>query len=124
MKRSGLVLVWFVVAAGCVFSRPSPVGAADDGGEDDAPPNSACAANQPLRCNGTTLVRCNSDGTAEVTEGCSLGCNASPLRCNDIDPSNGLARYLDMAAGEPDLDLGMTATINTSDGTVMVDGRS
>lgn len=29
-----------------------------------------------------------------------------------------------MAAGEPDLDLGMTATINTSNGTVMVDGTA
>jgi hypothetical protein len=28
-----------------------------------------------------------------------------------------------MTAGEPDLDLGTTATINTDDGTVMVDGR-
>jgi hypothetical protein len=46
------------------------------------------------------------------------------VHCNDIDPSNGLARYLDMAAGEPDLDLGMTAIINTSDGTVMADGKS
>jgi hypothetical protein len=41
----------------------------------------------------------------------------------DINPSNGLAAYLDMTAGEPDLDLGTTATINTNDGTVKVDGR-
>jgi hypothetical protein len=46
------------------------------------------------------------------------------LHCNEIDPSNGLARYLDMAAGEPDLDFGMKATINTNDGTVTVDGKA
>lgn len=59
-----------------------------------------------------------------MTGVCSLGCSVSPLHCNDIDPSNGLARYLDMAADEPDVDLGTTASISTSDGTVMVDGKS
>jgi hypothetical protein len=116
--RLGPVFVWLVVMAGCGFPRPSPVGGADDGGD------GVCAPNQSLRCDGGNLVRCNSDGTAEVAETCSLGCSASPLHCNDIDPSNGLARYLDMAAGEPELDLGMTATINTSDGTVLVDGKA
>jgi hypothetical protein len=121
MERLARVFTWLVAAAGCGFPRPSPVGGADDG--DNMPP-SICTANKPLRCDGSNLVHCTSDGTAEVTEACTLGCSASPLHCNDIDPSNGLARYLDMAAGEPDLDLGMTAIINTSDGTVMVDGKS
>jgi hypothetical protein len=121
--RLGPVFVWLIVAAGCGFPRPSPVGGEDDGGAGDGTPMSVCAADQPLRCDGNNLVRCNSGGTAEVTETCSLGCGASPLHCNVIDPSNGLARYLDMAAGEPDLDLGMTAVISTSDGTVMVDGK-
>lgn len=118
----GPVFVWLVVAAGCGFPRPSPVGGADDGGDGMAA--SVCAANQSLRCDGDNLVRCSSDGTAEVTEGCSLGCSVSPLHCDDIDPSNGLVRYLDMAAGEHDLDLGRTAIINTSDGTVTADGKS
>jgi hypothetical protein len=113
---------WLVVVAGCGFPRPSPVGGMDDGG--DGMPASVCTANQSLRCDGDRLVRCNSDGTGEMTEACSLGCNVSALHCSDIDPSNGLARYLDMAAGEPDLDLGTMATIDTSDGTVVVDGRS
>lgn len=121
MKRLGYVLVWSVTAAGCGFPRPSPVGGADDGG--DGTSTAVCAANQPLRCEGSNLVRCNSSGTTELTEACLLGCSASPLHCNEIDPSNGLAQYLDMAGGEPDLDLGMTATINTSDGTVVADGK-
>lgn len=40
----------------------------------------------------------------------------------DTAPSNGLAPYLDMTAGAVDVDLGTTATINTDDGTVQVDG--
>ncbi len=123
MRHRGHRFAWLVVAAGCRFPRPSPVGGADDGGAGDSSPTAICTANQSLRCDGSNLVRCNSTGTAEVTEACALGCNGSLLHCNDIDPSNGLARYLDMAAGEADLDLGMMATIDTSDGTVMVDGK-
>jgi hypothetical protein len=122
MKRAGHVFVWFVMAAGCGFPRPSPVGGPDDG--DDGTSTSVCSANQPLRCDGSNFVHCNSNGTAELAEACSLGCSASPLHCNEIAPSNGLAQYLDMAAAEPDLDLGMKATINTNDGTVVVDGKS
>ncbi|HEX3759774.1 MAG TPA: hypothetical protein VHW23_13765, partial [Kofleriaceae bacterium] len=76
----------------------------DDGGANGRP-SSVCTANEALRCDGSNLVQCNGDGTAEVAQPCSLGCSASALRCSEIDPSNGLARYLDMAAAEPDLDL-------------------
>src|SRR4051795_6943934 len=100
MKPLGYVFVWFVAAAGCGFPRPSPVGGTDDAG--DGTPSSVCAANQLLRCDASNLVRCNTDGTAELAEACLLGCSASPLHCNEIAPSNGLAQYLDMAAGEPD----------------------
>jgi hypothetical protein len=76
-----------------------------------------------LRCDGDNLVRCNSDGTAEVTAICSLGCSNTAQRCNDVAPSNGLAPYLDVSSSEPDVDLGMMATINTDNGTVVVDGK-
>ncbi|HEY0477220.1 MAG TPA: hypothetical protein VGD37_06830 [Kofleriaceae bacterium] len=69
------------------------------------------------------LVSCNRDGTAEVSEICAVGCAASELRCNDINPSNNLAQYLDMAADELDVDLGSNATINTTDGTIVADGN-
>lgn len=81
-----------------------------------------CIPNQPLRCEGSNLVSCNGDGTGEISEACVLGCRAVELRCTDVDPSNGLAQYLDMTAGEPDLDLGATATLNADDGTVLVNG--
>jgi len=90
---------------------------------DNSGPSLICKANQALRCDGSSLVRCNNNGTAEISESCSLSCNASQLRCSNIDPSNNLAPYLDMTGGEPDLDPGTAATINTDDGTVMVDGK-
>jgi hypothetical protein len=41
----------------------------------------------------------------------------------DLEPSNGLAQFLDLTPGEPALDLGAKATLNTDDGTVTVDNR-
>lgn len=67
-------------------------------------------------------MRCNSAGTAEVSESCALGCRTTQPRCNDVDPSNGLGPYLDATGGERDIALGTTATINTDNGAVMADG--
>lgn len=109
------VVVCVTGAWGCGFPRPTPV---DDGGA-----GQICAANQALRCDASSLLRCNGEGTAEVSESCPLGCSTTELRCNDVDPSNGLAPYLDLTTGEPELDLGMVATINTDDGTIIVDNK-
>ena len=116
-----ILLVTCILGEACGFPRPVDVPAPDSGNAGSSAP--VCSANQFLRCTGDDLVRCNSDGTAEISGRCALGCNATGERCNDANPSNGLAPYLDMAAGEPDLDLGTTATFSTSDGTVVVDGR-
>ncbi|HEY0478518.1 MAG TPA: hypothetical protein VGD37_13425, partial [Kofleriaceae bacterium] len=90
---------------------------AGDGGDQ------GCIANQALRCDGDTLVRCNNEGMAEVPESCTLGCVASELRCSDVKPSNNLAQFLDLAAAEPGFDFGTTASIDTDSGTVTVDGK-
>jgi hypothetical protein len=42
------------------------------------------------------------------------------LRCTDVDPANGLAKFLDMGSAQPDLNLGDAATINTDTGDVTV----
>jgi len=39
------------------------------------------------------------------SEICPLGCFEDQPRCRDIDPSNGLGKYLDMVPNPPDLDL-------------------
>lgn len=82
-----------------------------------------CEAAAKLRCDGGNLIHCNADGTAEVSEPCALGCNAGDLRCFDTNPSNGLAEFLDLSSGQPDLNLGDSATINTDTGEVRVSGN-
>jgi len=128
------IVVCVMGLGACDFPRPAPIG--DDAGrtsdagaqtDGEAPIDSVsghvCAPSQALRCDGNTLVRCNADGTAEASESCALGCNATEVRCNDVAPSNGLAGALDMTSGEIDFDLRATATINTDDGTVQVGGN-
>lgn len=84
--------------------------------------SAGCPASQPLRCDGANLVRCNQDGTAEVNESCPFACNATDLRCAELTPSNGLAKYIHPASNQSDLNLGNSATINTDNGDVTVDG--
>ena len=119
------VVVFVAWAFGCGFPRPTPFGGMDATDDDDGGVSTSpvCTANQTLRCEGSNLVRCNSDGTAEIKESCAVRCSTSELRCEDVKPSNGLAPYLDMTAGEPDANLGTAATINTDDGTILVDGK-
>lgn len=78
----------------------------------------ACAANQPLRCDGANLVRCGATGDVEVSEPCGFGCGEAEKRCLDMAPSNGLAAFLDQAVNAMDLDLGDWATINTDTGAI------
>ncbi len=114
-----------VVAVACTtpnpnYRRPGSDAAVDTSGEDGG--GRACTAGAALRCDGMNLLRCNSEGTAEVSELCGLGCVAAERRCADVAPSNGLARFLDMANSQPDLNLGDAATINTDTGEVKVGG--
>lgn len=49
---------------------------------------------------------------------CPLGCHDTEPRCNDIDPSNGLAPYLDTAATGPVLAIPDGSVIDTDDGSI------
>ncbi len=120
-----------LLACGSVSSKTPDAGVAADASADAAIPEDApatadaadtCAANEALSCANDTLVVCNSDGTGEESIACALGCHASEIRCNDVDPSNGLASLLDQTAGKPDINLGGTATIDTNTGEVKADG--
>lgn len=108
--------VLFALAA-CTVPNPNYRPPGSDGSVD-----SVCTAKQALRCDGPNLVGCNEDGTSEVSQQCSLGCNADMLRCIDVDPSNGLAKFLDVTAVQPDLNLGDAATIDTDTGEIVVGG--
>lgn len=71
-------------------------------------------------CNGNTLSTCSAAGLVTTTT-CALGCNSAGDHCNDVDPSNGLAVYLDMAASEPGFVIPLGSTINTNTGAVTDD---
>lgn len=84
--------------------------------------SSECTARQAQRCDDSTLVRCNDDGTGEVEEMCPLGCSATEPRCIELIPSNGLAKFVELAGNHADLNLGLSAKINTDTGEVLVAG--
>lgn len=116
--------VWLVCGAlvmGCGSVSSGRPDAGPSGGSDSGS-GQVCTPNKALRCDGANLVSCNADGSAEVSASCAVGCDMTGVRCNDVAPSNGLAQYLDMTAGQPDLSLGTVATVNTDDGTIQVDG--
>ncbi len=113
-----------VVAAFTACTTPNPNRRKLDGGVEGDGGGGSCEAGAALRCDGTDLVRCKPEGIGEVREPCALGCNASALRCFDANPSNGLAKFFDQAGGQPDLNLGDSATINTDTGEVKVGGNA
>jgi hypothetical protein len=117
--------VWLaaVIAACGSVKNPGSHATPDAGGGPDAFV-AACTADQAISCTNNTLTSCNASGTGQVTSACALGCSASATRCTDVAPSNNLGQYLDMAAAQPDLDLGSIASLNTDTGDVKVGGNA
>jgi hypothetical protein len=56
-------------------------------------------------CTNGKVATCDASGAVMSAQSCPLGCFEDEPRCREIDPSNGLAMYLDMVATPPDLDL-------------------
>jgi hypothetical protein len=71
------------------------------------------------RCEGSQLRQCSADGMLSVST-CALGCAADGDRCVDVDPSNGLAPFLDMADEGPDLVIPDDASIASVSGEIKV----
>jgi len=125
-----LVALFTITVAACGFPKLQPAGEGSgngDAGGSGSGSGGVCAASTALRCDGNTLVSCNSDGTAEVQQSCALRCDASSLACeNKVDPSNGYAPQLDAAATEPNIIISantsviVTANYNATTGTVQV----
>ncbi len=78
-----------------------------------------CDPNETACTNGT-VATCDAAGTVVSAEPCPLGCFESEPRCREIDPSNGLAQFLDMP-NLPDLDL-ENGSITTNTGSVFANG--
>jgi hypothetical protein len=109
-----------VVVAGCgsvsAKKMDASVGSGGDAAVDAA---TACPAGVTAMCSGDDLVTCDSQGNITNTQTCALGCDGNAKRCLKVDPSNGLATFLDDAATAPDLVLSGTATIDTDAGTIV-----
>jgi hypothetical protein len=75
-------------------------------------------------CSNDRYVECSPTGTIDFAMDCPLGCAPAGVdKCLDVDPSNGLASYLDMAPGGPAITMG-NWTINTTTGVVANEGGS
>lgn len=91
-----------VLAVGCGEVHGTMPDATGGGGSGSG--SGGCEASAPLRCDGTSLVSCNADGTGETQTACDVRCNATSLKCeNQVVPSNGFASQLATASGEPAL---------------------
>jgi hypothetical protein len=111
--------------AACTTPNPNYRKPTDDASVDGSDAAvGACKGGAALRCDGSNLIRCNANGTGEVSEPCSLGCKADALRCFDVAPSNGLAKFLDSTSGQLELNLGDSATIDTDTGEVKAGGNA
>jgi hypothetical protein len=69
-------------------------------------------------CSGDLLIQCSAGGKVDDIVTCPLGCEEIGARCFDVEPSNGLAGYLDMTPDAPDVILTNGAVINTDAGTI------
>ena len=76
-----------------------------------------CNPNETACTNGVTAT-CDASGAVVEMEPCPLGCFESEPRCRDVDPSNGLAQYLDMTRTAPDLVLTGAARASSISGNV------
>lgn len=70
-------------------------------------------------CTNGTVATCDANGDVVSSKACPLGCFQDQPRCTDVDPSNGLAPYLDLTTTVGvDLDLTDGAIIDTSTGAI------
>jgi len=128
-KVIGAVVLALVAATGasaCKFDPPPSLDDIDARVDIDAMPDAApatCAADT-IVCENGRYVECSSDGTVAREMTCSLGCAPDVAKCLDVDPSNALAPYLDMAPTSEDVAFAGTSTINTSTGVVVNAGVS
>jgi hypothetical protein len=75
-----------------------------------------CQPNQTVCVNGAVQT-CDAAGNVTTSEPCALGCFESEPRCRDIEPSNGLAQYLDTISTPMDIAF-ETATIDVETGAI------
>ena len=124
---ASLTLVTGALVLGGCFDKPPNVDY--DAGPPDAEVPDAAPPCQPSTtvCDDTAgvYVECDSTGMPAVVMQCPLGCASDAEKCLDVDPSNGLASYLDRARDDDtviDVALTGTATVDTTTGEFSVNG--
>lgn len=132
MTRATLFFVGACVAA-CKFPELPPVETdaanADASTTSDASPDASppCVPDSIVCDDANSIyVDCSSNGTIEFQMTCPLGCASGQEKCVDIDPSNDVAMYLDMARDRSDvpaITFTNMSTIN-ADGMVFNGGSS
>lgn len=75
-----------------------------------------CEPNETV-CENGKVQTCDATGAVVASESCTLGCFEDQPRCREIEPSNGLAPFMSMAATGPDVVL-ENATILVPSGEI------
>jgi hypothetical protein len=130
---TGILALAAPMLGACSFDPPPDV--QDDGGTDEVDAGADAAPDaMPIDCEPDTIVcddavgryvDCDSSGNPELVIECALGCSDTVEKCIDIDPSNGLAPYLDIArsdANVPSIAFTGASTIDTVTGAATNDG--
>jgi len=129
MRSVSIVAIAYLMCA-CKFDALPPLqddGGPADGGSADASVDgfssdgaTACVPNE-ITCDDATgrYVDCSSAGAIEVEMQCPLGCAPAAEKCLDMDPSNGVAQYLDMAATRTDA---IDVIFSTAASAILADG--
>lgn len=100
-----LVCVGACAYTGCLERPPNidyDAGQDDDGGPPDAV--SGCVPDT-IVCDDAldVYIDCSSTGTVDLQMTCPLGCDDAEEKCVDVDPSNNLASFLDIAPAGPEV---------------------
>jgi hypothetical protein len=87
-------------------------------------PTLGCRLCEPSQtaCTNGSVATCDASGVIVESHACPLGCFEDEPRCRDIDPSNGLATFLDSVDAAETLDLSAGGTIDTSTGSITTSG--
>jgi len=99
-----------------------PVSTIDASGPDAAPV--ACTPSTTVCDSRGHIVTCDATGKPSADVDCALGCMTGTTTCSQMEVSNGLTRYLSIAA-KSNVDLVFPtghSTIKASDGTVLING--
>ncbi|MCA9679798.1 MAG: hypothetical protein H6708_14600 [Kofleriaceae bacterium] len=129
---SGLPVQAMILATACLtllacFDKPADVdfdaGPRDAAVLDARRPDAGVCVPDTIVCDDASghYIECSSAGTVTVDVACVVGCAPTEEKCLDVDPSNGVGPYLDMAANGDDVLVaqGTTWTVDTNDGTIL-----